>query len=44
LLDHLIRAVCARWGLLMDDAKLHGCAASTRDWNCRASPPWTKRS
>ena len=39
LLDHLIRAVCARWGLLLDDAKVHGRAASKRDWNCCASPP-----
>src|ERR1039457_1133906 len=43
LLDHLIRAVCARWGFLMDDTELHSRAASRRDWNCRASPPWTKK-
>src|ERR1700674_3877877 len=39
LLDHLIRAVCARWGFLVDDAEVHGCAASNRDANPCASPP-----
>ena len=28
LLDHLIRAVRARWSFLTDHAELHGCAAS----------------
>ena len=39
LIYHLNRAVCARWDLLTDYAELHGCAASTRDWNSSASPP-----
>src|ERR1035437_4408577 len=43
LIYHLNRAVCARWGLLANDAELHGSAASRKDWNCRASPPSTKK-
>src|ERR1019366_183269 len=39
LLDHLNRTMRARRSLLRDDAELHGCAASTRDWNWSASPP-----
>src|ERR1700693_1203574 len=28
---------------LMDYLECHGRAASRRRWNCRASPPWTKK-
>ena len=30
-------------GLLVDQAELHGRAASRRAWSCPASPPWTKK-
>src|SRR5712692_8850359 len=43
LFDHANRALSAVGGLLVDHVELHGCAASRRDWNCRASPPWTKK-
>src|SRR5438445_8345910 len=43
LLDDTNRTMCVVGGLLVDYAELHGWAASSRDWNCRASPPWTKK-
>jgi hypothetical protein len=43
LLDHMNRTLCVRGGRQVDHVELHGCAASRRDWNCRASPPWTKK-
>ena len=43
LLDYLNRAVPIGCGLQAYHAELHGRAASTRDWNCRALPPSTKK-
>jgi len=43
LLYHLNRTMCTRRSLLADDAELHGCAASSKDWNWCGSPPWTKK-
>src|ERR1019366_8006585 len=43
LFDHTERTVRSGGAALMDDLKLHDCAASRRDWNRRASPPSTKK-
>ena len=39
LLDDAERAACGIGGGLVDDAEGHGRAASSSDWNWRASPP-----
>src|SRR6266576_1001473 len=41
--DDTNRTLCVVGGLLMDQAELHDEATSRRDWNCPASPPWTKK-
>jgi len=41
--DDAIRASCLIVGGLVDHTKRHGRAASSSDWNWRASPPWTKK-
>src|SRR2546427_7491907 len=43
LFDDTNRTLCVVGGLLVDHAELHGCAASRRDWNWGASPPWRKK-
>src|SRR5580692_2560273 len=43
LVDHLNRTMCTRRSLLTDDAELHGCAASSNNWNWCGSPPLTKK-
>src|ERR1039458_9933343 len=43
LLDDAERASCVVGGGLVNDTELHGRAASSRDWNWCASPPWTKK-
>src|SRR5205823_14991665 len=43
LLDNAVRAahMVVRW--LGNYAECHHCAASSSDWNWRASPPWAKK-
>ena len=41
--DDAIRASCLIVGGLVNHTKRHGRAASSSDWNWRASPPWTKK-
>src|ERR1035437_8091326 len=43
LLDDAERAACVIGGRLVNDTEFHGRAASSRDWNCRASPPCMKK-
>src|SRR5471030_109530 len=43
LFDNANWALCSAGGLRIDKMKFHGWAASSSDWNCRASPPWTKK-
>ena len=43
LLDDAKGAACGIGGGLVNDTKFHGRAASSSDWNWRASPPCTKK-
>src|SRR5437667_6961020 len=44
LLDHAKRTVRVAQSILVNNTKgHHGRAASSSDWNWRASPPWTKK-
>src|ERR1700719_1575245 len=43
LLDNAVRAVHMVVRGLGNYAKGHHCASSSKDWNWRASPPWTKK-
>src|SRR5450432_1031295 len=43
LLDDAKRAACVIGGRLVNDAELHGRAASSSDWNWCASPPCKKK-
>src|SRR5512132_241072 len=43
LFNDAIRAAHMVVGGLVNYTEGHHCAASSRDWNRRASPPWTKK-
>src|SRR5579872_2288265 len=43
LFNDAIRAAHMVVGGLVNYTEGHHCAASSRDWNCGASPPWTKK-
>src|SRR5271157_2367496 len=43
VLDHAKRTLSWVGGLRADDVEPHDRASSRREWNCRASPPWTKK-